>query len=217
MEHLGLSAYNFPLMSDVNSPQFWQQSYQDGRFPWDLGGPTPVFQRLLEHKRFPPGRMIVLGAGRGHDARLFARYGFDVTAVDFAGAAVRAMQELSDPKAPIDIVEADIFALPLEFNSAFDYVLEYTCFCAIDPRRRVDYADEVARLLKPAGIYIALAFPIGKRPGGPPFVVSPDKLIALFAERHFTLQHREFPPDSIAPRRGVEELLILRKEKRESS
>jgi hypothetical protein len=78
VEHLGLSAYNFPLMSDVNSPQFWQQSYQDGRFPWDLGGPTPVFQRLLEHKRFPPGRMIVLGAGRGHDARLFARYGFNV-------------------------------------------------------------------------------------------------------------------------------------------
>lgn len=65
-------------MSDVNLPQFWQQSYEEGHFPWDLGGPTPVFQRLVESGRFPAGRMIVLGAGRGYDARLFARHGFVV-------------------------------------------------------------------------------------------------------------------------------------------
>ena len=40
-----------------------------------------------------PGRMIVLGAGRGHDAREFSRNGFQVTTVDFASHAVQEIGE----------------------------------------------------------------------------------------------------------------------------
>ena len=50
-------------------------------------------------------------------------------------------------------------------NNSFDYLLEYTCFCAIDPQRRTDYADLVARLLKTNGHYIDLAFPLDARAG----------------------------------------------------
>ena len=49
---------------------------------------------------------------------------------------------------------------------SFDYLLEYTCFCAIDPKRRTEYADLVDRLLKPGGTYIDLAFPLDGRGGG---------------------------------------------------
>src|SRR5215208_1516921 len=162
------------MPKDVNSPRKWDTDYERQTDGWDLGGPTPVFKRLALDADRPltPGRMMVLCAGRGHDAREFARHGFQVTAVDFASQAVQEMQRLASPEAPVEILQHDMFTLQDTFNDSFDYVLEYTCFCAIDPKRRAEYADLVTRLLKPNGIYIDLAFPLDGRKGGPPFAVS---------------------------------------------
>lgn len=199
------------MTTAANSPDFWEKLYQNDEDHWDLGQPTPVFARLAAARRFPPGDMIVLGAGQGHDARLFARHGFQVTAVDFACKAVEQMRALADPFAPLQILYADIFSLPQNWQSCFDYVLEYVTFCAILPQHRREYAAVVNRLLRPGGMFIDLAFPIGKRPGGPPYVVQPDAVIALFQMLGFQLQHREFPVESVPMRKGYEELLILQK------
>jgi methyl halide transferase len=199
-----------PIPSDVNKPDFWEEIYQAGRAGWDLGGPTATLHRLLESGEIKPGRLIVLGAGRGHDARDWARHGFQVTAVDFAADAVAAMRELADPAAPTEIVQTDIFALPARLNHKFDVVLEYTCFCAINPARRSEYADVVARLIKPGGTYAALLFPLDQHAGGPPFAVSLDEALALFRKRKFRLKRRETPNDSVWQRHGLEELLIFK-------
>lgn len=199
------------MVSDVNSPKFWEEIYRGGRAGWDLGGPTPVFQRILRERNFEPGRTIVLGAGRGHDARMFARRGFEVTAVDFAEEAVQGMRDLADPEAPVQILQADIFELPSELHGNFDYLLEYTCFCAIDPDRREEYAEIASHLLQPGGTLIALLFPVTDRPGGPPFGVDPEEFLRLFLNQDFDLLHRERPSDSVSQRQGVEELVILKK------
>lgn len=199
------------LMPDVNSSQFWDTLYKSNQFHWDLGGPTPTFQRLEESDQLEPGAMLVLGAGRGHDARFFARHNFTVTAVDFAPEAAEAMRQLADPRYPMEIVQADFFELPTNWSGRFDYVLDYTSFCAVLPQRRPEYADLVTRLLKPKGQYLILAFPIGQRPGGPPFAVQPHAIVELFARRGFILRHREEPFDSVPARKGYEELLILQK------
>lgn len=227
-----------PETNNVNSPSKWERDYQRGEAGWDIGTPTPVFQRLLREGalgtgalenapyaedlsrgtlQFPPGRMLVPGAGRGHDAREFARQGFEVVAVDFARDAVDAMRELMDDAALSgnatrhEIWQGDLFQLPQEWNGTFDYVLEYTCYCAIDPQRREEYVDMIARMLKRGGKYIALALPLDQRAGGPPFTVNPDELIAQLTQRGLKLLHREFPPDSIKPRKGNEELLVMEK------
>jgi SAM-dependent methyltransferase len=200
------------MTHDVNSARKWEADYERRTDGWDLGGPTPVFNRLASSGRFKPGRMIVLGAGRGHDARLFARHGFQVTAVDFASQAVQEMQRLADPAAPVEILQHDIFTLPETLNNSFDYILEYTCFCAIDPTRRAEYADLVTRLLKPHGIYIDLAFPLDQRKGGPPFAVTEAEIFDLFQKRGFKLLSREIPVESVSPRRHAEELFIFQKE-----
>lgn len=199
------------MNNDVNTARKWEADYARKTDGWDLGGPTPVFEYLLSGQALAPGRMIVLGAGRGHDARLFARHGFQVTAVDFAQHAVHEMQRLADPAAPVEILQDDIFTLSDALNNSFDYVLEYTCFCAIDPKRRAEYADLVARLLKPHGIYIDLAFPLDGRKGGPPFAVTEAEIFDLFEKRGFKLLSREKPVDSVSPRRHAEELFIFRK------
>lgn len=199
------------MTSEVSSTAKWETDYQRKTDGWDLGGPTPAFRRLASDNRFPPGRMLVPGAGRGHDAREFARHGFEVTAVDFTSYAVREMQRLAQAEAPVRILQHDIFELPAKLDHSFDYVLEYTCFCAIDPGRRAEYADVVSRVLRPGGTYIDLAFPLDGRPGGPPFAVSEAEILDLFLERGFKLHARELPHDSVSPRRGAEELFILRK------
>src|SRR4051794_38519244 len=68
---------------------YWDAQYQRGVTGWDIGGPAPAFVDLLAAPDAPPpGRLIVPGCGRGHDALLFARAGFDVLGVDFAPLAV---------------------------------------------------------------------------------------------------------------------------------
>ena len=199
------------MTQDVNSARKWEEDYERQTDGWDLGGPTPAFKRLISSRQLIPGRMIVLGAGRGHDAREFARHGFQVTAVDFAAQAVQEMQRLASPEAPVEILQHDIFTLPESLNNSFDYVLEYTCFCAIDPKRRSEYADLVTRLLKPDGIYIDLAFPLDGRKGGPPFAVSASEIVKLFQERGFKLISRKKPDESVSARRHAEELFIFQK------
>ena len=56
-----------------------------------------------------------------------------------------------------------------------------------------------------------MAFPIGGRTGGPPFVVSPDELIDPLGDHGFELVSREMPHDSVPGREGIEELIILKK------
>jgi SAM-dependent methyltransferase len=199
------------MKNDVNSPLKWDENYEQGTDGWDLGRPTPVFQRLLSSRQLSPGRLIVPGAGRGYDAREFARRGFQVTAVDFASQAVEEMRRLASPEAPVDILQHDIFTLPDTFDDSFDYVLEYTCYCAIDPQRRPEYADLVTRLLKPNGMYIELAFPLDGRKGGPPFAVSASEILSLFQARGFKLISREKPAESISARRHAEELFLFQK------
>lgn len=197
--------------NDVNQPEFWEEVYLNNLAGWDLGGPTPVFEELSKSPEITSGSMIVIGAGRGYDARSFASKGFEVVAVDFAEQAVEDMQRLSQPEAPFTILQADIFDLPKEFLNKFDYVLEYTCYCAIDPGRREEYGEVIRDLLKPGGRYIALAFPIGNYPGGPPFAVSVEELIQILSLKGLKLTHREIPAATIKPRKGREELLIMKK------
>ena len=199
------------MAMDVNSADKWEADYLGGSDGWDLGKPTPVFRNLLANRGLPPGRMLVVCAGRGHDAREFARHGFQVTAVDFSPSAVREMRRLAGPDTQMEILQQDLFSLSHKMDGTFDYVLEYTCYCAIDPKRRAEFVDLVARLLKPGGMYISLAFPLTQQQGGPPFAVTVSELLRLFQTRGFKLIEREKPTDSVSQRRGAEELLIFQK------
>jgi SAM-dependent methyltransferase len=184
--------------------EFWEQRYAGGDDRWELGRAAPPLARwLADHPPRAGARALVVGCGRGHEARLLARAGARVTAIDFAAAAIADARAV-EPQLAIDYRVQDLFTLEGE---RFELVVEHTCFCAIDPARRAEYARVIRSVLDDDGALVALFF-THRRPGGPPFGVSRDELHAIFSDR-FAFAHEETPRDSVAARAGEELLARL--------
>jgi SAM-dependent methyltransferase len=189
----------------------WEERYQTRDTPWDKGGPHPALTALLVHEPVR-GRVLVPGSGHGHDVRALAQTAEQVVGIDIAPSAVAATRAL--PVAGGERYEvADLFALPPEMRGAFDWVWEHTCFCAIDPARRGDYAGAVASALRPGGHLLAVFYldPGNARPDeGPPFETTLGELDRLFLP-YFDLI-REWPPaQTYAGREGREWMRLMRR------
>ena len=197
----------------AESPDHWEALYQRDDAGWDIGGPAPAFVDLLDGPDGPPpGRLIVPGSGRGHDALLFAARGFHVVGVDFAPTAVAQANAAAAARGLAErarFTQHDIFALPPEYRGAFDYALEHTCLSALDPRLAPEYAALITRLLRPGGRYIALFFTHG-RPGGPPYSTSEADVRRLFAGR-LVIDHLGAPGRSAPQRSGAELFALMHK------
>jgi len=193
------------------SPDAWERRYQEGTTRWDLGQPAPAFQALLTAADAPrPGSAIVLGAGRGHDARLFAQYGFAITAVDFAPSAIQFLAEQAKAdNLSLKLLQRDVFDLVPEFTGQFHYVIEHTCFCAIDPSQRPAYVQLVTDLLAPQGELLAVFF-THNRAGGPPFGASVAELHQLF-EPYFEILTWQPVANSVPSRQEEEHFGRLRR------
>ncbi|PYM46201.1 MAG: hypothetical protein DME16_15450 [Candidatus Rokuibacteriota bacterium] len=80
---------------------------------------------------------------------------------------------------------------------------EYTCFCAIDPDRRAEYAQVLQAILRPGGILLACFYPLREGTDGPPFPVSREG-IATVLEPCFRIVEAGEPPASPERRRNLE-------------
>ena len=198
--------------SIVSSPEFWDERYRNNETGWDIGGPTPVFKEWID-TQLAKKSICILGAGNGWDAVYFAKLGHKVTAVDFSFEAIKNIKALaSENNVILTTLEEDIFNLDNSFSNMFDVVLEYTCFCAIDPDNRNKYISVVNAILKPDGLFVALLFPLLKDyyNSGPPFHVDLNKTIKLF-NKYFKIIDKIKPKLSIASRIDKEVLAIMRK------
>ena len=198
-------------MKNVNDPDFWEDIYKRNDIGWDLNGPTPIFEKIAN--KLKPGRVIILGSGRGHDAIIFSKLNFEVTAVDFAPSAINYLEKLCKKNnVKVNAIQSDIFSLGKYYDNYFDYIIEQTCFCAIDPRRRKEYERLVFRILKIAGNLIGLWYPLDKaiEDGGPPWGVSRSNLKNIF-EKRWIVTKELFSELSVKKRKQREKLIIFKK------
>ena len=192
--------------------QFWEDIYLDDDAGWDLGGVTPVFDDIAD--QLSRGKVCIVGCGKGYDSIMFAQKGFKVTAVDFAPSAVIALETISNKEnVNIQILQSDIFALTPEYDSVFDYVIEQTCFCAVNPQRRQEYERLVYKILKPGGKLIGLWFPLDKtiEDEGPPWGITIDEVKSIF-KNDWIIEREKFPEISIQQRKNREKLIIFVKQ-----
>ena len=190
---------------------FWENLYLSDDATWDLGGATPVFESVSEE--FNPGKICIIGCGKGHDAVMFAKKEFEVTAVDFAPSAIRHLKHLAEEaKVKIHTVQENIFKLSTDYHNKFNFVIEQTCFCAINPTMRNNYEQLVKNLLVKGGKLIGLWFPLDKdiSEGGPPWAPSVEEVKKIFSNG-WIMESEKFSPLSIEPRKGREKLIVFRK------
>jgi SAM-dependent methyltransferase len=215
----------------VSTAAFWEQLYAGRNDGWEIGGAAPPLEAWLDAGgAFPkapvrgggsggavggprqvlmsePARVAVPGCGRGHDARLLARRGYRVWAFDFAEAAVAEARRLATREGVSVVVERrDVFALDQDYRGFFDGVWEYTCFCAIDPARREEYARLIAAILSPGGILLACFYPMREGTDGPPFPVSRPEVERVLSP-WFTILESGPPARSVERREGLEWLV----------
>jgi SAM-dependent methyltransferase len=194
--------------------EFWENLYRTKKTPWDLGQVAPPMKTILSSPyAVVPGKMAVLGCGRGYECVLFAQKGFEVTGVDFAPSAVaETTQGFADAgclgKTGF-LLQKDFFELD-EYFGYYDYVLEHCAFCAIEPSKRRTYAWTIRDLLRPGGKFIALWWLVPDKKGGPPFSVHKSEIFDLF-RNHFSLDIAYEPKDSVKDRRGQEFLTVMTK------
>ena len=191
--------------------QFWEYIYLAGYTVWDLSGPTPIYKNLANELKI--GSLCIIGCGRGYDAIMFAKKGFQVTAVDFAPSAIQALKEMAvESEVEVNTLELDIFALLPSYQNSFDYVIEQTCFCAIHPSRRKEYEIMLQGILKPNGKLVGLWFPLDKHidEGGPPYGTSVNEVKTIF-NNGWEIVKEEFSEHSIQPRKEREKLIIFKK------
>lgn len=158
------------------APVDWREAWKAGNTPWDAGESPPALRSLLERDLVPPGRVLVPGCGRGYDLGTLARSDREVVGIDLSADARAAFTD-AHPELPGTVVYevADFFSyVP---TAGFDFVWDYTFFCALDPDRRVDWSEAMKRLVKPDGILATLLFPYedpisGRQ--GPPWPINTD-------------------------------------------
>lgn len=193
---------------ETRRPGFWNDIYADGHPPWDMASPAPPLVAALEKLPTPPGgRALVPGCGYGNEAILLGEMGWSVTAVDFAPAAVERVAKRAEGLS-VSVLERDIFGLEQDFAGYFDLVLEHTCYCAIPPAMRGEYARVMATTLKEKGGLVGLFWEVAGE--GPPYSADPEDIRGHFSE-HFRIDRLEKADNSFAERRGEEWVVTLRK------
>lgn len=182
----------------------WEGRYQSGDMPWEKGEPAPGLVDFLKtHPELPRGQVVVPGCGTGHDARVWAGAGFEVTGIDLAPSAIRLSQERTRAAGlTARFLEADFLTAAPE--TPVDWIFEHTLFCAIDPARRDEYVPALLRWLRPGGQFLAIHYMI-RDTQGPPFGVTQEELMERFLP-HFELRSG-WVPRSYPNRTGLELML----------
>lgn len=100
-----------------------------------------------------PVKALDLGCGVGRHALAFARAGFETEAVDLSEAGLAELEKTARAEGlTISTGLAPMTELPFEDNS-FDYVLSFNVIYHGDPAIVAKAVAEIARVLKPGGVY----------------------------------------------------------------
>jgi SAM-dependent methyltransferase len=135
----------------------WDNSYQDGLPPWDLGRPQPAIVRLADQEAFA-GKVLDAGCGSGEHALFLAARGYEVVGVDVAATAIgQARQKAARRHLVARFLVAD--ALHLErLEQTFESILDVGLFHTFDDEDRRAYVASLASVTVAGTVLHLLCF-----------------------------------------------------------
>ena len=194
------------------APVDWEEAWKRGVTPWDAGRSPPVLRRLLAEQCVPPGRTFVPGCGAGYDLATLAHVDREVIGLDLSSDARDAfLEKHPDLPGQVSYEVGDFFAY--DPPRGFDFVWDYTFFCALDPPHREPWAKVMSRLVKPNGVLATLLFPyVDPIPdgAGPPWPINTD-LVRGFVDDGFELLDVTEAEHTHPGREGKERLALWRR------
>lgn len=201
-------------LKDVDNLLFWDNRYKTNEFSWDLGKPTPYFVDWSTTIKNKSSKSILIpGCGLGHDAIFLSKCGFNVYACDFSDTALKVLSmKNKENNTNVKLISMDFFNLSGKFSNFFDFIIEYTFYCAINPNKRSLYIKNCNNLLKNDGKLIGIMLPIGKNSvsSNPPFKVTLNELKINFSV-FFKLLKLVPNSLSVEKRKGIEYIVEYQK------
>ena len=195
------------------APVDWRKNWRAGVTPWDAGTSPPALRSLVDRGAVPSGRILVPGCGTGYDLSTLARTDREVVGIDLSEDARKAFVA-AHPELPGSVIYevADFFSYAPA--RGFDFVWDYTFFCALDPDQRTSWSRAMQRLVNPGGVLATLLFPFEdpiSGTQGPPWPVNTAMVRSCvedgFEELETTDVGRTHPG-----REGKERLVLWRRE-----
>lgn len=125
----------------------------EGRADWLAAEPDVVETATELSGRLGPVRALDLGCGVGRHALLFARLGFETSAVDLAEAGIAELRKSAiEEGLEVDARVAPMTELPFA-DGTFDYVLSFNVLYHGAPEVVAAAIGEIRRVLKPGGLF----------------------------------------------------------------
>ncbi len=189
---------------DFLSAAYWEKRYQQQQTGWDIGKPSTPLATFIDGIENKDDSILIPGCGNSYEAEYIVQQGFtNLTVIDIAPSPVERLKEKIDGKARV-LLE-DFF----QHKGSYDFILEQTFFCALDPLLRPAYVKKMSELLKNKGKLVGVLF--NKQfETNPPFGGSKKEYEELFS-KHLQLLKMEECYNSIAPREGTELFFIATK------
>lgn len=192
-------------MIELNE-DFWSKRYQEGTTGWDLGQVSPPIKEYFDNFQNKDVRILIPGCGHAYEAEYLFRIGFNnVSIIDLVEEPLQVFSKRIPDFPSNQIIHGDFF----ELTGSYDFIVEQTMFCAINPELREEYAKKIYELLSTNGKLVGLLFDKHFE-GGPPFGGSRVEYMELFS-KYFSNVKITPCKNSIAPRLGSELFIEISK------
>lgn len=184
--------------------EYWENRYKKEETGWAIGSISTPIKTYIDQLTDKSLKILIPGAGNGYEFDYLIQKGFNnVTVIDIAKQPILELIE-RNPSKKSNIMECDFFKL----NEKYDLILEQTFFCALDPKLRKKYVEQMHHLLYPKGKLVGLLFDFPLTYEGPPFGGCTEEYYSLF-ERTFKIKTLTTSYNSIKPRENKELFFIF--------
>ena len=183
---------------------YWKARWQTGQTGWDVGEPTTPIREFVDYlvitKADKNLRILIPGAGSGHEVVYFYQNGFNnITVCEWAEEAAERLKNQLPELPDSQLVIGDFF----ELTGTFDLIVEQTFFCALDPSLRPKYVEKCFSLLDTEGGICGVMFNQNFDAPGPPFGGTAEEYRVYFVPK-FDILKMENCRNSIKPRANTE-------------
>ena len=134
----------------------YELSYRFTQPNWD-SNTVPNEVVSLSQRGGRHGRALDLGCGTGTHSIYLARQGYTAVGVDFSSKAIQfANKKANQAGVKVDFRVGDVTRLNF-LQEPFDISLDVGCFHGLSKSERTHYAENLARLIRPGGLFLIWA------------------------------------------------------------